>query len=85
MTCNSISVISGWWVDDNERLCTMEPHLQLKRSLPQARLKSGTTRSVGQRLTYRGNRAPFAVGRSDTTEGTWCENLRMICSGPHLY
>ena len=28
---NSISVISGQWADDNERLCAMEPHLQLRR------------------------------------------------------
>ena len=28
---NSISVISGGWEDDNERLCAMEPRLQLKR------------------------------------------------------
>ena len=29
---NSISVISGQWVGGNERLCAMEPHLQLKRT-----------------------------------------------------
>ena len=28
---NSISVISGCWVNDNERLCAMEPCLQLRR------------------------------------------------------
>ena len=28
---NSISVISGRWADDNERLCAMEPHLRLRR------------------------------------------------------
>ena len=28
---NSISVISGRWVDDNERLCAMELHLRLRR------------------------------------------------------
>ena len=28
---NSISVISGWWTKDNERLCAMEPHLRLRR------------------------------------------------------
>ena len=36
MTCgftpiNSISVISEQWVNDNERLCAMEPGLQLRR------------------------------------------------------
>ena len=29
---NSISVVSGQWADDNERLCAVELHLQLKRS-----------------------------------------------------
>ena len=28
---NSISVISGRWADDNERLCAMEPRLRLRR------------------------------------------------------
>ena len=28
---NSVSVISGRWPDDNERLCAMEPHLRLRR------------------------------------------------------
>ena len=28
---NSISVISGQWADDNERLCAMEPCLRLRR------------------------------------------------------
>ena len=48
---NSISVISGQWAGDNERLCAMEPHLPLKRSSPQVRLEPGTARSVDQRLT----------------------------------
>ena len=33
---NSISVISGLWVGDNERLCAMEPCLHLKRFSPQS-------------------------------------------------
>ena len=44
MTCdfppvlfNSISVISGRWVGDNERLYAMEPRLRLKRFPPSAR------------------------------------------------
>ena len=45
-------VISGPWVDDNEKLCAMEPSLQLKRSLPQAGLEPGTASAVGQGLTY---------------------------------
>ena len=28
---NSISVISGRWADDNERLCAMEPCLRMNR------------------------------------------------------
>ena len=28
---NSITVISGKWAGDNERLCAMEPHLQFRR------------------------------------------------------
>ena len=28
---DSISVISGRWVDDNERLCAMAPRLRLRR------------------------------------------------------
>ena len=30
---NSISVISGQWADDNERLCAMKPRLQLRSAL----------------------------------------------------
>ena len=28
---NSVSVISGQWADDTERLCAMEPRLRLRR------------------------------------------------------
>ena len=38
---NSISVISGQWDGDNERLCAEEPHLQLKMFLL-PRIKLGT-------------------------------------------
>ena len=31
---NSISIISGQWEDDNERLCAKESHLQLERIPP---------------------------------------------------
>ena len=37
---------------DNERLCGMEPHLQLKRSLNQAGLEPRNARSVSQWLTF---------------------------------
>ena len=33
---NSVSVISGQWKVDNERLCAMELHLWLRRFLPTA-------------------------------------------------
>ena len=36
---NSISGMSGRWADNNERVCTMEPRLRLKRPSPQARLE----------------------------------------------
>ena len=49
---NSISVISGQRVGDNERLCTVEPLLWLKRFMSHVGLQPGTARSVGQRLTY---------------------------------
>ena len=47
---NSISVISGPWLHDSERLCSMEHLLWLERFLPQVGLESGTARSVGQHL-----------------------------------
>ena len=59
--CNSISVISGGWVGDNERMCTTEPRLQMKRSLSQAELEDGTARSAGQRLTLRATGAPHCI------------------------
>ena len=46
-----ISVISGRWLGDNERLRSMEPRLRLEKFPPQAGLESGTARSDGQRLT----------------------------------
>ena len=49
---NSISVISGRWAGDNERLCAMGPLLRLKRTLSQADLESRPARSVGQFLNY---------------------------------
>ena len=49
---NRISVISGRWADDNERLCAMEPHLGLKRPSPHARLKLKNARSVSQGSTH---------------------------------
>ena len=45
-----ISVISGWWVGNNEKLCAMEPHLRLERSLSQEGLKPQTAREAGQCL-----------------------------------
>ena len=40
---NSVSITSGRWADDNEKLCAMEPGLRaVGKSLP-----PGTARSVG--------------------------------------
>ena len=47
----SISVISGQWLDDNERLCAMEPDFQSERFPPQAGLEYRTIKSVGQSFT----------------------------------
>ena len=47
-----ISVISGPWVVDNERLCAMKPHLWTIRSLPEAGLGQSSPRSVPQILVY---------------------------------
>ena len=47
---NSISVISGRWADDYERLCAMELRLRLKLSPLHAGLESETAKSIGQRL-----------------------------------
>ena len=48
---NGISVISGLWVDDDERLCAMEPCLLLKRSPRHAGLEPRTLTSIDQHLT----------------------------------
>ena len=49
---NTITVISGTWMGDNERLCAMElPSLRLKRFRSPASLEQGTARSAVQRLT----------------------------------
>ena len=49
---NSISVISGRWTGDNEKLYAMEPRLRLERSPPRAGLEPRTVQSIGQGLTY---------------------------------
>ena len=42
---NSISVITGRWEVENEKLCAMEPRFRLKIFSSQARIEPGTTRS----------------------------------------
>ena len=49
---NSISVISGRWVGDNEKAVWKGTPSQLKRTPAQAGLKPGTARSAGQCLTW---------------------------------
>ena len=53
---------------DNERMCTMEPRLQMKRSLPQAELEDGTARSAGHRLTHRATGAPHCIQYVDIVD-----------------
>ena len=48
----SISVISGRWDADNERLCAMEPSYWLERVPPLAGFEPGTARAAGQGFTY---------------------------------
>ena len=52
---NSISVISGRWLDDNERLWAMEPCLWLERFPPQAGIEPRTARSALNPLRYWGS------------------------------
>ena len=52
---NSISVRSGQWADDNEKLCV--PFMVEKVS-PWAGIEPRTARSVGQRLTHWATGAP---------------------------
>ena len=49
---NSISIISARWVDDNEGLRAMLPHLQLEIIPTPAWIELKTARSADQRLTY---------------------------------
>ena len=49
---NSISVISGQLMGDNERLCAVKSHLHLKRFFPQMGIELRTARSAGQHITY---------------------------------
>ena len=49
---NSISVMSGRWKGNTERLCAMEPRLRLKRFLPSAGTKPGSVSLASQRLTH---------------------------------
>ena len=62
---NSILVISGWRVGDNERLCAVELRLRLKRSSLQAELFPRTARSAGQRITHWATGAPGSIENSD--------------------
>ena len=48
---NSVSVISGRCMDDNERLCAMELRLRLRR-YTSSEDRTRFTRSIGQRLTH---------------------------------
>ena len=56
---NSVSVISGRWEVDNDWLCAMELCLRLRRFCLGGD-RTGSTRSVGQRLTHWATGAPTA-------------------------
>ena len=58
---NSISVISGQCLDDNERLCAMELRLRLRR-FPSSGDRTQSASSVGQRLTHWTTGAPRTMG-----------------------
>ena len=49
---NRSSVISGWWVDDNEKLCAMETSFTVEMISPRAGLELTNARSGGQCLTH---------------------------------
>ena len=55
---NSISIILGRWVGNNEKLCAVEPRLRFKRLPPPTCLQHGTAKSAGQRFNYWGTGAP---------------------------
>ena len=55
---NSISIILGRWVGNNEKLCAVEPRLWFKRLPPPTCLQHGTAKSAGQRFNYWGTGAP---------------------------
>ena len=52
---NNISVISGQWEGDYERLSAIEPCLLFKRFPPSVRLEPGAARSAGNPFSYWGS------------------------------
>ena len=62
---NSISVISGWWQVDNERLCAVEPCLRLRRFC----LQRGITKK--QILLYSLERTLKPKGIEINIDFTW--------------
>ena len=57
----SISVISGRWDADNERLCAMEPSYWSERFPPLAGFEPGTARAAGQGLNLLSYGAPKSL------------------------
>ena len=83
---SSISVISGRWLGNYERLCAKDPRLRLKKSMPQAGLEPGTARSADQRrqLSYRGlslEKAQFVVGNAKMSNYKIL-SMPLSCTGP---
>lgn len=46
-----ISIVSGWWEDDDEKLCAMEPSLWFENIPSDARIKPRTSWSEGNAET----------------------------------
>ena len=64
--CNSISIISGRWLGDNES-CVQRNLIYVRKDF---RLEPVTVRSVGQRLIYWATGALSPEGRSSENRGT---------------
>ena len=74
----SISVISGRWDADNERLCAMEPSYWSERLPPLAGFRPETARAAGQGYTY------WATGLPEVYEAYvhTSSNLKVLIATP---
>ena len=79
---NSISIISGRWANDNERLCAMKSRERLRRFRLDRSFKLGNARSVGQRLTHRAIGTPLST-ESWKTESDFFERCKKLRTRIH--